>query len=158
MRPTALELLSGVRSLLAREVLPAVATAHLRAQVGLAISMLTAAAVELDEAPATYAEERARMVSLAGAALPALERLAPGHPLTGEMSALLRTPSEASQESLSVQIQASVAALDLLDRLAAFCDEHDGDKGAAALGRLVNAELRNITARRLRWAGGGPPG
>src|SRR5215208_4272038 len=59
MRPTALDILRGVRALLLEEVLPEVAAPQLRTQVALAIGLLDAAAVELDDAPAAYAADDA---------------------------------------------------------------------------------------------------
>src|SRR5262249_50212791 len=88
MRPTALEMLRGVRTLLLSELLPGVAAPNLRAQVSLAITMLDAAARELDDAPAAYAAERERMRALAAEALPLVRLAAVDAPVVAELEAL----------------------------------------------------------------------
>src|SRR3712207_9373186 len=94
MRPTAIELLRGIRTMLVEDVLPATATPHLRTQVTLAIGMLDTAAAELNDAPAAYAEERRRMIALAAEAAPVLRRLAPDAALLSDLEALASAPSE----------------------------------------------------------------
>src|SRR5262245_60054696 len=123
MRPTGLELIDGVRALLATEILPEMTAPHLRMQVMLAVGMLAAAGAELDAAPVVYAEERARVGALADEALPLVRRIAPEAALIAELEALA-APSAAEQpRRMSLQAEESARLLGLLDRLCAFCDE-----------------------------------
>jgi hypothetical protein len=155
MRPTALEMLRGVRTLLLSEVLPGVAAPHLRAQVSLAITMLDAAARELDDAPAAYAAERERMRTLAAEALPLVRLAAVDGPVVAELEALA-VPGGGGVLKLSAMAEESARLLGVLDRLSALCDEDTTDT-LASLGARVDAELRARVARRATW-GGGPGG
>ena len=161
MRPTALELLRGVRTLLLHDVLPGTATPHLRTQVTLAIGMLDAAAAEFDDAPAAYGEERARMIALAAEALPILRRAGADVALLDEIEALARAPVEPPDRRLTALGEEASRLVGLLDRLAVFCDEHEPNPFAAAeitvLRQRVDAELRSLVSRRTRWLGGLPP-
>ena len=160
MRPTALEVLRGVRALLLEEVLPEVAAPQLRTQVSLAIGLLDAAAVELDDAPAAYAEERARLTALAAEALPLVRRLDPDDPLAAELAAL-STADPPAAGSLRAMEAESARLLAALDALAAFCDERAGagvDEVMVALGGRVRGEVAALVARRQRWSVGGAPG
>lgn len=157
MRPTGMELIRGVRTLLAAEILPEIAAPHLRAQVGLAIGMLDSAAAELEDAPAALAEERPRTAALAAEALPLLRRAGADAALVAEMAELASNTAALSGGMRSIYEQ-SARLLDLLDRLSAFVDERaeSGDAEIEALGRRVDGELRAVVARRARWIGGGP--
>lgn len=157
MQPGGLEILRGVRTMLAAEVLPEMTAPHLRAQVGLAIGMLDAAAAEFDDAPLAYAEERARMMALAAAALPAVRRLAPGTALVEDLAGLTSGAPTENGRSMRAIGEEFARFLDLLDRLSAFADEHAeaDDAVVRALGDRVDAELNAVIARRLAWIGGG---
>jgi hypothetical protein len=158
VRPTAFEILHGVRTLLAQDLLPEMTAPHLRSQVMLAVSMLDAAAAELNDAPAAYAEERARMIALAADALPLIRRIAPADPLIADLEAISAAPPEPPDRSLIAQAEESARLLGLLDRLSAACDEPDaGERGdLTALGERVDTELRAHIARRATWIGRGP--
>jgi hypothetical protein len=157
MRPTALELLHGVRSLLATEILPEMTAPHLRSQVMLAVAMLSAAAAELDGAPVVYAEERARLAALADEALPVVRRVAPESPLVADLDALAAS-AVLAPDRMSRLAEESAQLLVVLDRLSAFCDEQRelGDPAIAALAARVDGELRAWTGARMAWIGGGP--
>lgn len=155
MRPTGLELLRGVRTLLLEEVLPELTAPHLRMQLGLAIGMLAAAAAELDDAPAAYAEERGRALALAAEALPLLREHALDESLAGELEALLAAPEPPAARPVTALEAESARLLDLLDRLLARCDaRNDGDAALAALADRLDAELHARIDRRLAWGGG----
>jgi len=157
MRPTGLELLRGVRTLLAEEILPGAAPPHLRAQLMLAVGMLDAAAREMEDAPAAYADERARMVGLAAEAVPVVRRLAPDHPLLLDLETLAAAPVAPPDGRMSAMAVESARLLDHLDRLCAFCDAHCAAGNGAdldTLARRVDDELRALAARRLTWTGG----
>jgi hypothetical protein len=158
VRPTGLELLRGVRALLATEILPEMTAPHLRAQVMLAVGMLDAAAAELNDAPAAYAEERARIVALAAEALPVVHRLAPGSPLAEELETLAGAAPTPPDRHVAALGEESARLLGVLDRLAAFVDAHaTGDgRDLAGLRDRLDAELRAQIARRMAWIGGGP--
>lgn len=158
MRPTGLELINGVRTLLAAEILPEVTAPHLRAQVMLAVGMLATAAAELDAAPAVYAEERLRLAALAAEALPVMQRLARESALTAELDALAASSETKTGQRISLQAEESARLLGVLDRLCAFCDERQasGDAAVTALAARVDGELHAWTAARLAWIGGGP--
>jgi hypothetical protein len=157
MRPSGLELLRGVRSLLLTEVLPELAAPHLRSQVMLAVGMLDSAAKELDDAPAAFSEERARMIALAAESLSAVRRIAPDSPLAGELEDVAAASVEPPDRRMTALNEEAARFLGVLDRLSEFADQHAdaGDAGAVALGRQVNDELRAIIARRATWIGGG---
>jgi len=157
MRPTGLELLHGVRTLLLTEVLPEVTAPHLRSQVMLAVGMLDSAAAELDDAPASAHEERTRMIALAAEALPVVRRIAPGSPLVEELGVLAVASIEPPDRRVSAFDELSASYLGVLDRLGAFADEHEpaGDEEIATLSRRVVDELGVVIARRASWIGGG---
>src|SRR5215213_1704686 len=92
MRPTSLELLHGIRSLLAQEILPAVAAPHLRAQVMLAVGMLNSAVAELEDGAVASADEHTRLLELAAAMLPAIDRLAADTSLADGIRTLALAP------------------------------------------------------------------
>ena len=158
MRPTAIELLRGIRALLVEDVLPATTTPHLRTQVTLAIGMLDTVSAELNDAPAAYAEERARAITLAADAAAVLRRLAPDSALLDEIQALARAPSEPPDLRLTALQEESARLLALLDRLATFCDDYQvdssGDTAIPGLRQRIDAELHTLVARRARWLGG----
>ncbi len=156
MRPTGLELLHGVRTLLLTEVLPEVTAPHLRSQVMMAVGMLDSAARELDDAPAAFREERARLIALAATVLPVIRRASPDSPLVGELERVASAPDAPPDLRLTALEAESDEFLDVLDRLAAFADEHADGGGAdvAALGRRVADELRLLIGRRAAWIGG----
>ena len=158
MRPTGLELLRGLRTLLLNDVLAATTTPHLQTQVRLAIGMLDAAVKELDDAPAAYTEERARMTALAAEALPLVRRTAADHPLLSDLEALAASPASPPAGRMTAMAEESARLLDVLDRLCAFCDEYHTTNGegseVAVLGRRVDDELRALVARRAKWSGG----
>jgi hypothetical protein len=158
MRPDGLELLRGVQALLSGRVLPQIGSPYLQVQVQMAIGMVGAALVELDDAPAAYAEERARVGALARQAL-ALRPDPEAVPLA-ELQALAgETASGAAR--LSEQSAGSARLLGLLDRLLAWCEEMDGDgprvvdgeqAERAALAATIRAELALQAGRRATWA------
>lgn len=159
MRPDALEMLRGVQATLLTKVLPEVASPYLQMQVQLAVGMLGAALLELDDAPAAYAEERARVLALARTALPLVEAETPDDPRAVDLAALLECPDELPDRRLSVQAAESARLLGLLDRLLAWCEGAGaGSRGlgaggeAAGLAAAVTAELRTQIARRASWA------
>lgn len=157
MRPSGLELLRGVRSLLVSEVLPELAAPHLRSQVMLAVGMLDSAAREFEDAPAAFGEERARMIALASEALPVVRRIAPDSSMIGELGSVASDSIDATDRRMTARYEEAARFLGVLDRLSAFADQHaDADDAeVVALGRLVDDELRAITARRATWIGGG---
>ena len=157
MRPSGLELLRGVRSLLMNEVLPELAAPHLRAQVMLAVGMLDSAAREFDDAPAAFHEERARMIALATEALPVIRRVSPEASMVGELGALASGSIEPSDRRLTALYEEAAHILGVLDRLCDFADQHaeTGDAEVVMLGRRVDDQLRAIIARRATWIGGG---
>jgi hypothetical protein len=152
MRPTALELLRGVRTLLLAEVLPGVASPFLRTQVSLAIGMLDAAARELDDAPAAHTAERERMRALAAEALPLVRAAAPDASLLSALEALAADGADGAL-TVSAMAEEFVRMLGVLDRLSALCDA-DTTGTLAPLGARVDAELRAQVARRASWGGG----
>ena len=157
MRPSGLELLRGVRSLLLNEVLPELAAPHLRAQVMLAVGMLDSAAREFDDAPAAFSEERARMIALAAEALPVIRRVSPESSMVGELGVLATDSIEPPDRRLTALYEDAAQFLGVLDRLCDFADQHAeaGDAEVATLCRRVDDELRAIIARRATWIGGG---
>jgi hypothetical protein len=154
MRPNALDLLDGVRDLLLHSVLPEIAAPHLRTQVGLAIQMLHAAGAELTDLPAAIPAERERLSALARAALPLVVRLAPGDALIEMLTEAVKTRPLATEQTVVSLLAEDARMLDLLDRLAALCEEHAAEPEAIALGRAVDQELRARVLRRLRWGEG----
>ena len=158
MRPTGLELINGVRALMATEILPEMTVPHLRAQVMLAVGMLAAAAAEFDAAPAAYAEERSRLTALAAEALAVVWRLAPEGTIAAELGALAASSETQTGQRMSRQAEESARLLGMLDRLCAFCDEHreSGDPAVVALAARVDIELRAWSTVRIAWIGGGP--
>jgi hypothetical protein len=157
MRPSGLELLRGVRSLLLTEVLPELAAPHLRSQVMLAVGMLDSAAKELDDAAAAFGEERARMIALAGEALPAVRRLSPHSSLIGELEDVAAASVEPPDRRMTALNAESAGFLGVLDRLSEFTDQHSDadDAEVIILAGRVDDELRAIIARRASWIGGG---
>ncbi|MGI8553641.1 MAG: hypothetical protein ACR2PL_23065 [Dehalococcoidia bacterium] len=159
MRPTASELLHGVRTLLLVQILPEVMAPHLRAQVILALGLLDAAAVELNDAPAAYGEEQSRMAALVWQALPIVRRAGTDGSLASDLESAVAPSAEAGDRSLEAQTTAAVRRLDLLDRLAALCDEaiaagsdeQSIDSALLRLARSVDVELHAIIARRTAW-------
>ncbi|MGD9890017.1 MAG: hypothetical protein AB7R89_10755 [Dehalococcoidia bacterium] len=156
MRPSGLELLRGVRSLLLTEVLPEIAAPHLRSQVMIAVGMLDSAAKELDDGPAAFGEERARMMLLATEALPVVRRLSQDASLVRELEDVTAASVEPPARRVSALNEEAARFLGILDRLSEFVDRHSdaGDAEAGALGRQVDDELRAIIARRATWIGG----
>jgi hypothetical protein len=156
MRPSGLEILRGVRSLLVTDVLPELAAPHLRSQVMLAVGMLDSAAREFDDAPAAFSDERARMIALASEALPVVRRISPESSMAGELGALTMGPSDPPDRRMTALYEDGARFLGVLDRLGELLDWHAeaGDAEVAALGGRVDAELRAIIARRATWIGG----
>jgi hypothetical protein len=156
MRPTGLELLRGVRTLLLTDVLPEMSAPHLRSQVILAVGMLDWAAKEFDDAPAAFVDERTRMIALAAEALPVVSRVAPGSPLVEELRDVAAASVEPPNRRLTALDKEAGRFLGVLDRLSEFTDAHvgTGDAEVAALGSRVDGELRSIIACRTSWIGG----
>jgi hypothetical protein len=150
VRPDGLELLRGVRALLAGVVLPELASPYLHAQVLLAVRMLDAAALELEDAPAAYLTERQRAIALIAEALPLVgERAEPGdRAALAALAALSPWPADARLTALTEQSRRFQAALDLL---AALCDAPDADPALTVLGERVEAEMRAVVERRAGW-------
>lgn len=156
MRPTGLELIRGVRGMLAREILPETASPTRRLQVTMAIGMLDAAA-ELNDAPVAFHEERTRMSALAAWALPVVEGVGAESALVADLTALAGAPSEPLDRRMSALADDAARLLNILDRLSAFCDERlaSGETSAdlTLLGERVETELRSQGARRVTWTG-----
>jgi hypothetical protein len=149
VRPDGLELVRAVRALL-EQVLPETAAPFRRAQLVLAARMLDAAIAELDDAPAAFAEERARMRALAREAAPLLR----GHAdavLLADLESLATVSAEPRDLRLSAQAAESVRWLAVLDALAARCAAPDAAPELAALGTRMTAELRARAERRASW-------
>lgn len=160
MRPTSLELLRGVRAMLAREILPETASPTQRLQVTMAIGMLDAAAAELNHAPMAFHEERTRMTALAAWALPVLESARAEPSLVADLAAVAGAPSEPLDRRISAMAEDAARLLDLLDRISAFCDERlasgETSPDVTLLGERVDTELRAQIARRSQWVTGQP--
>lgn len=156
MRPTAIEMLRGVRALLGGEIARGVTAPYLRTQVMLAIGLLDAAARELEDAPAAFAEERRRMLALAAAATPLVRAISPVEALADDLALLANDPSDPASQTLPNQRAASARLAALLDRLAAWCDTHARTHPEAAqLAARVDAELHALVSRRIHWGGFG---
>ena len=150
MRPDGLDLLRGVRALLAGSVLPEVAAPYLHAQVLLAVRLLDAAVLELEDAPAAFAAERARAIVLVSEALPLVRHRAEPALLAelAAVAALGPSPDDLRLSALATDSRRFLAALDML---AGLCDTTGGEPALTALGERVAAELRAVVERRAGW-------
>lgn len=154
MRPSGLELIAGVKTLLATAVLPGIASPYLRTQVALAIGLLDAAAAELNDAPAAYDAERQRARELAAEVALQVEAAAADDPLVQDLADIAALPAEPPDRSTKAMEAESVWLLGIIDRLSALCEAHPD---LAETGARVDAELRAQVRRRLAW-GSGPGG
>lgn len=156
MRPSAVEMLRGVRALLGGEIVEGVTSPYLRTQVMLAIGLLDAATREIEDAPAAFAEERRRMLALAAEAVPVVRAIGPADALADDLASLADVVSDPASLTLPNQTAASVRLAGLLDRLCAWCDAHaEASDEAAQLSGRVDAELHALVARRNAWGGFG---
>jgi hypothetical protein len=148
-----------VRALLLEEVLSETAAPHLRTQVSLAIGLLDAVAVEVEEAPAALIAERARMIALARHAAPLVQRTAPDDPLAADLTDLAVASATPADYRLSAMTAESERLHGILDHLGAFCDDRLADGADRdTLRRLLGAELRAGVGQQMRWAVGGAQG
>jgi hypothetical protein len=159
MRPTASEILVGLRAMLLHDILPEASAPHLRTQVMLAVGMVNSAAAEIEDAAASLIAERARMIALAREVHGHVQEAAPDDPLAADLAALAGAPAEPADYRLSALTAESERLRGILDRLDEFCDDRAADGSAReAMRRSIDAELRAGVAERLRWTAGGPQG
>ena len=159
MRPTALDILHGLRTMLLQDVLPDAVAPHLRTQLMLAVGLVDSAASEIESATAAYIAERARMIALAREVAAYVDAAAPDDPLAGELAALDGAPVQPPDYRLSAMTAESKRLRDILDHLDAFCDDHLAEEPARdAVRRLIDAELRAGVMEQMRWTPGGSQG